>query len=101
MNGGTMVWSHWGSYEEFTQRLIDKFHRKHPDIHFRELAMLKQTASPDDFITEFERISLMVTDISEERLVMLFIEALAESCRDGFENSTHPPSREQLRRLEI
>src|SRR5713226_4416901 len=33
------------SYGEFTQKLMERFHRKDPEIHFRELAQLKQTGS--------------------------------------------------------
>jgi hypothetical protein len=29
-------------YIEFTQRLIDRFERKDPEIHFRQLAQLRQ-----------------------------------------------------------
>jgi hypothetical protein len=69
------------SYLDFTQRLIECFDKKDPEIHFRELAQLKQTGSPEDFISEFQRVVVMVTDISESRLVMLFTEALAEPLR--------------------
>ena len=30
-------------YSDFTQRLMDRFDKKDPKIHFRELAQLKQT----------------------------------------------------------
>ena len=63
------------SYTDFTQRLIERFDRKDPEVHFRELAQLKQTGSADAFISEFQRIAVMVTDISESRLIMLFTEA--------------------------
>ena len=42
------------------------------------MAWLKQTGSADAFISEFQRIEIMVTDISKSRLIMLFIEALTE-----------------------
>ena len=44
------------SYGEFTQKLIERFDRKDPEIHFRELAQLKQTGSAEAFISEFQRI---------------------------------------------
>ena len=49
-----------------------------PEIHFRELAQLKQIGSADAFISEFQRIAVRVTDISESKLIMLFTEALTE-----------------------
>ena len=69
------------SYDEFTQKLIERFDRKDPEIHFRELAQLKQTGSAESFILEFQRIEVMVTDVLESRLTMLFIEALTEPLR--------------------
>jgi hypothetical protein len=69
------------SYVEFTQRLMDRFDRKDPEISFRELAQLRQTGTPEAFIAEFERVVVQVTDISEHRLVMLFTEGLAEPLR--------------------
>ena len=77
------------SYTDFTQRLIERFDRKDPEVHFRELAQLKQTGSADAFISEFQRIAVMVTDISESRLIMLFTEALIEPLR-GWVKSYRP-----------
>ena len=34
------------SYTEFTQRLMDRFDRKDPEISFREVAQLRQTSTP-------------------------------------------------------
>jgi hypothetical protein len=45
------------------------------------LAQLKQVGTPDAYITEFQRIAVTVTDISEQRLVMLFTEGLSEPLR--------------------
>ena len=60
------------SYRNFTKRLMERFEKKDPEIHFRELAQLKQTGSVEAFILEFQRIVVMVTDVSESRLIMLF-----------------------------
>jgi hypothetical protein len=38
----TLGHSNITSYEDFTQRLMDRFDRKDPKIHFRELAQLRQ-----------------------------------------------------------
>jgi hypothetical protein len=49
------------SYEDFTQRLMEIFDKKDPEIHFRELAQLRQTGTPEAYITEFQRMTVMVT----------------------------------------
>ena len=60
------------SYSDFTQRLMEHFDKRDLEIHFRELAELKQTSNVKTFISELQRIVVMVTDVSESRLVMLF-----------------------------
>ena len=64
------------SYNEFTPKLMERFDRKDLEIHFRELAQLKQTGSAKAFISEFQRVAVMVTDVSESRLIMLFFRGL-------------------------
>jgi hypothetical protein len=66
------------TYAEFTGRLVHRFDRRDPELSLRDLAQLKQTGSTEAFISDFQRISVMVTDISEARLVMLFTEGLTE-----------------------
>jgi hypothetical protein len=41
------------SYREFTDRLMDRFDRKDPEIHFGDLAQLRQTGTTEAFIIEF------------------------------------------------
>jgi hypothetical protein len=79
------------SYLNFTQRLIKRFDRKDPELHFRELAQLKQTGSPEAYISEFHRVVVMVSDISEGHLVMLFVEGLMEPLR-GWVKAYKPTS---------
>jgi hypothetical protein len=74
----TLGHSNITSYVEFTQRLMDRFDRKDPEI-FCELAQLRQTWTPEAYIAEFEKVAMQETDISEHRLVMLFIEGLEET----------------------
>ena len=69
------------SYQEFTQRLIDRFDKGDPNRHFRELTQLKQTGSAEAFIEEFQRIPVMVLDMAKSRLLMLFIYGLTEPVR--------------------
>ena len=64
------------SYSDFTQKLMKWFDKKDPEIHFRELGQLNQIGSTEAFISEFQRVGFMVTDVSENRLTMLFTEAL-------------------------
>jgi hypothetical protein len=52
------------SYREFIDRIMDKFERKDPEIHFRDLAQLRQTSTAEAFIIEFQQVAMAVTDIS-------------------------------------
>jgi len=42
------------SYREFTDRLMERFDRKDPEIHFRDLSQLRQTGTTKEFITKFQ-----------------------------------------------
>ena len=66
------------SYSDFTERLMGKFDKRYPDIHFRELEQLKQTSKADAFVREFQIVAIMVIDVSEGRLVILFTLALKD-----------------------
>jgi hypothetical protein len=69
------------SYLDFTWKLMKRFDKKDLELHFRELAQLKQEGSPYAYITEFQKLGVTVSNISEQRLVMLFIEGLLEPLR--------------------
>jgi hypothetical protein len=60
------------SYGDFIDRLMDRFDRKDPKIHFRDLAQLRQTGRTEAFITEFQWVVVAVTDISKPKLITLF-----------------------------
>jgi hypothetical protein len=79
------------SYREFTDKFMDRFDRKNPEIHFRDLAQLRQTGTEEAFITEFQRVAVAVTDISEPRLIMLFTKELTEPLR-GWVKAYRPPT---------
>jgi hypothetical protein len=79
------------SYREFTDRLMDRFDRKDPEIHFRDLAQLRQTGTTKAFITKFQQVAVAMTDISETRLIMLFTEGLTEPLR-GWVKAYRPPT---------
>ena len=66
------------AYTEFTQKRIDRFDQGDPELQFRELTQLMQTGSPKVNIEEFQRIAIMVQDVSQSRLVMLFTKVLME-----------------------
>ena len=79
------------TYAEFTERLIERFDGKDPELNFKDLAQLRQTGSVDQFIAKFQRLSVLVTDISERRQVVLFMDELAEPLKGwvkGFNPST-------------
>jgi hypothetical protein len=40
---------------------MDRFDQKDLEIHFRELAQLRQTGTPEAYITYFQRMAVMVT----------------------------------------
>jgi hypothetical protein len=62
------------SYMEFTERLMVRFDRRDPELHFRDLTQLRQTGSAESFHCRVPEESSSMTDISEHRLVMLFTE---------------------------
>jgi hypothetical protein len=65
----TLGHSHITSYLEFTERLMERFDRRDPELQFRDLTQLRQTGSVEAFITEFERKAVAVSDISEHKTV--------------------------------
>jgi hypothetical protein len=73
------------AYTEFTQRLIDRFDQGDPKLHLRELTQLKKTGSLEIY-KEFQRVAVMVPDVSQVRLIMLFTEGLMEPLRGWFKD---------------
>ena len=63
---------------DFTQRLLDKFDSKYRELHIRQIAQIKQTDMVDSYMIEFHRLEVMVSDVSESWLIMLFVEGLSE-----------------------
>lgn len=85
------------SYDKFCSRLVERFDRKDPEEHFRELAHLKQKGSVKDCVAKFKRLSVMVIDISEKRLIVLFIEGLVKQL-EGLVKAFHPQHFKRLSR---
>jgi hypothetical protein len=61
----TLGHAHIVTYAEFTGRLVNRFDRRDPELSFRDLAQLKQTGLAKAFISDFQRISMMFTNISK------------------------------------
>ena len=57
------------TYAEFTRRLLERFDRRDSEQHFVELTRLKQTGSPETYIANFLRVSVMVPDLSVTRMI--------------------------------
>ena len=58
------------SYESFSISLMEIFQRKDRELPFKELAQLKQVGTPISYMLEFEKILVMVSDVSMARLVL-------------------------------
>lgn len=56
--------------------MIERSDKKDPDFHFKESAQLKQWDSMDAYIALFQRLFVLVVDISERRLIVLFMDGL-------------------------
>ena len=69
------------SYEEFTENLVERFDTRDPELQFKELAQLKQWGLVETYINEFQRLAMLVTYISERRLVVLFMDGLSDLFR--------------------
>ena len=65
-------------YDEFTRGMIDRFERRDLEISFRELAHVKQTRTPKDYISEIQSLDVMLTNISKYWFILLFIQVLKE-----------------------
>jgi hypothetical protein len=70
---------------------MDRFDRKDPEIHFRNLAQLRQIGTTEAFITEFQRAAVAVKNISNPRMIMLFTEGITEPLR-GWLKAYRPPT---------
>jgi hypothetical protein len=79
------------SYKEFTDKLMNRFDRKDPEIHFRDLAQLRQTGIAEALITEFQWVAMEVTNISKPRMIMLFTKGLTEPLT-GWVNAYRSPT---------
>ena len=79
------------SYEEFSQKLIKRFDRKHPQENFKKLTQLRQQGTIEDYIKEFQRIYVQVIGVDDECFTYLFIEGLKDSLK-GLVSALKPSS---------
>ena len=66
------------TYVEFTRILVERFDRKNPEAPFISLAKLKQSGDAEAYISEFLRLSVVVSDLSAARRAYMFIDGLEE-----------------------
>jgi hypothetical protein len=98
----TLGHEHVTSYIDFNQRLIDKFDREDPKLHFKELTQIRQTGSTKAFIEEFQRVAVMVLDMLESKLLMMYMEGLTKplhGCVKAFKPITLQDAIERTRDL--
>ena len=55
---------------------MERFQRKDLELPFKEPSQLKQVGTPEAYMLEFEKLSVMVSDVSMASLVLLFTEGL-------------------------
>ena len=60
----TLVHDHISSNEDFSKSLVERFDREDPEPPFKGVTQLKQTATPKAYMLEFQKLSVMVSDIS-------------------------------------
>jgi len=66
------------TYAEFTRRLMERFDRRDPEQHFVELTRVKQTGSPETYISDFLRVLVMVPDLFAAGRIYMYVEGLAK-----------------------
>ncbi|XP_057851781.2 uncharacterized protein LOC131061964 [Cryptomeria japonica] len=67
------------TYGEFSQKLSKRFNQRHLEWYFRELTLLTQQGSVEDYANEFQNFAVVVPDLSQGRLTYLFVEGHKES----------------------
>ena len=72
-------------------KLIERFDKKNLEVYFQELAPLRQLGGLEQFINDFQKLALMVPNISEWRLAILFIEKLIGPLK-GWVKAFDPPT---------
>lgn len=55
------------------------FDRRDLKVYFRELTWIRQHGIVDGYVVEFQRLDVMVPDVTYRRLMFLFIEGISKS----------------------
>lgn len=66
---------------EFKNKLIARFDRKDTEVYYRDLEQLRQVGFADSYINEFQQIAVMVPNMTEKRVTMLFVEGLNDKLK--------------------
>ncbi|XP_059067585.1 uncharacterized protein LOC131858373 [Cryptomeria japonica] len=88
------------SYTKFTERLIARFDKKDIELYYRDLALLRQSGHVETCINEFQWIVVMVLEMPDRRVVMLFIEGLHERLR-GLAKALRPGTLQEAIQLTL
>lgn len=86
------------TFDDFSQRLLDRFEIKDEDEYFKELVGLKQTGSINEYVEIFQKIAVMVPDMSKKRIVYLFLEGLEEPVKSLVKACAPSTLREAIKR---
>lgn len=55
---------------------MDRFKRQDPNEFFEELATIRQKTTVANYIEEFQKLAVMVTDMAEDRMIYFFVKGL-------------------------
>ena len=79
------------TFDDFSQRVIDRFDLKDDEEYFKEFSKLKQTKLVNESIEEFQKVVVMLPDMRKNRIVYLFLDELKYSIKglvEAFSPST-------------
>lgn len=69
------------SFEVFANKLLDRFERQDANEYFDELATIRQKTNVADYVEEFQKISMMITNVAEDRIIHFFVKGLSDPIR--------------------
>lgn len=75
----------------FTKRLIDRFDSKDHKLHLKDLTQLRQIGTVEHYISEFEKLAVLATEITERQKTVIFIDGLSDTIK-VWVKSLNPPS---------
>ena len=91
LRGSAHKWWHYGqnslglkkitTYNEFTQKLMNRFDQIDPKWYFQELTRLRQSGTVEEFASQFQDLSVMVPNLSQSQLTQLFIGGLKDTIK--------------------